>query len=92
LLILESCNNVIIEHTVKSLAELLNALRKKKAFYQNNAELLTNLAGWSVEEKSCSNNSLQKYKIPHKNSLQKQSTRFTARSNYSFFVRFRALY
>jgi len=40
LLILQSCNNVIIEHWVKSLAELLNGLKKKKAFYQNNAELL----------------------------------------------------
>jgi len=36
LLILESCNNEIIEHWVKSLAELLNVLKKKKAFYQNN--------------------------------------------------------
>jgi len=41
LLILESCNNVIIEHWIKSLAELLNVLNKKKAFHQNNAELLT---------------------------------------------------
>jgi len=38
LLILQSCNNVIIEHWVKSFAELLNVLKKKKAFYQNNAE------------------------------------------------------
>jgi len=45
LLILEICNNVIIEHLVKSLAELLNVLKQKKAFYQNNAELLNpNLA------------------------------------------------
>jgi len=40
LLILESCNSVIIEHWFKSLTELLNVLKKKKAFYQNNAELL----------------------------------------------------
>jgi len=40
LLILQSCNHVIIEHWVKSLAELPNVLKKKKAFYQNNAELL----------------------------------------------------
>jgi len=32
LLILESCNNVIIEHWVKSLAELLNVLKRKKRF------------------------------------------------------------
>jgi len=40
LLILESCNNVIIEHWAKSLAKL-NVLKKKIAFYQNTAELLT---------------------------------------------------
>jgi len=39
LLILESSDNVIIEHWIKNLAELLNVLKKKKAFYQN-AELL----------------------------------------------------
>jgi len=38
LLILESCNIIIIEHRVKSLAELLNVLKKKKGGYQNNAE------------------------------------------------------
>jgi len=31
LLILVSCNNVIIEHWVKSLAELLNVLKKEKS-------------------------------------------------------------
>jgi len=38
LLILQSCNNVIVEHWVKSLAEPLNVLKQKKAFYQNNAD------------------------------------------------------
>jgi len=87
LLILESCNNVIIKHWVKSLAELLNVLQKKKAFYQNNAEFWRpNLARWLVEQKSCSNNSLQKYKHRTKTRSRSNLRGLPREPNFSSFA------
>jgi len=48
LLILESCNNVIVEHWVKSLAELLNVLKKKKSVLSKQCQVAAKIRSRST--------------------------------------------